>query len=123
MHPPSMSGSSAGLRLTGLPTIMLCTKFQAGYKVTPLSRLGQAAEPVVGAVDSDVDMKTPPKTQVDTMPPDKFFAYAAEILELHPPHVTDQPILAHAADRHRERQDLRLGEGRSGHRGWADVHA
>ena len=28
------------------------------------------------------------------MPAGKFFAYAAELLKLHPPHITDQPILA-----------------------------
>ena len=39
-------------------------------------------------------MKTPPKVQVDTMPAAKFFAYAAELLKLHPPHITDQPIIA-----------------------------
>ena len=39
-------------------------------------------------------MKTPPKIQVDTMPADKFFAYAAELLKLHPPHITDEPIIA-----------------------------
>src|SRR6202043_800195 len=54
----------------------------------------QAVEPVVGNVDPDVDMKTPPKIQVDTMPAGKFFAYAAEILKLQPPHITDEPILA-----------------------------
>jgi len=41
-----------------------------------------------------VDMKTPPKIQVDTMPAGKFFAYAAEVLKLQPPHLTDQPIVA-----------------------------
>jgi hypothetical protein len=55
---------------------------------------GQAVEPVVGDVDPGVDMKTPPKTQVDTMPAGKFFAYAAEILKVQPPHITDEPILA-----------------------------
>jgi len=39
-------------------------------------------------------MKTPPKVQVDTMDAGKFFAYAAELLKLHPPHITDQPIIA-----------------------------
>ncbi len=45
-------------------------------------------------VDPTVDMKTPPKTQVDTMPAAKYFTYAAELLKLHPPHLTDQPIIA-----------------------------
>ena len=67
---------------------------QAGYKITPMSRRGAAAEPVVGAVDPDIDMKTPPKTTVDTMPAGKFFAYAADILKLQPPHLSDQPIVA-----------------------------
>ena len=78
----------------GPPDYDAVHKVQAGYKITPLSQWGKAAEPIIGAVDPGVDMKTPPKTQVDTMPADKFFAYAAEILKLQPPHVTDQPILA-----------------------------
>jgi hypothetical protein len=39
-------------------------------------------------------MKTPPKLQVDRMPADKFFSYAAEILKVNPPHITDQPMIA-----------------------------
>ena len=39
-------------------------------------------------------MKTAPKIQVDTMPADKYFAIAAELLEQQQPHITDQPILA-----------------------------
>jgi hypothetical protein len=39
-------------------------------------------------------MKTPPKVQVDTMPTDKYFTYASELLKLHPPHITDEPIIA-----------------------------
>ena len=46
------------------------------------------------AIDPTVDMKTPPKVQVDTMPAGKYFAYAADLLKLQPPHVTDQPIVA-----------------------------
>jgi hypothetical protein len=69
-------------------------KIQAGYKITPLSQWGK--EPVTPEVKIDpaIDMKTPPKIQVDTMKADKFFAYAAELLKLHPPHITDQPIIA-----------------------------
>jgi hypothetical protein len=39
-------------------------------------------------------MKTPPKVQVDTMSAERYFAYAAEVMKLQPPHVTDQPIIA-----------------------------
>src|SRR5450631_864886 len=69
-------------------------KIQAGYKVTPLSRWGKTPEPVTVKIDPAVDMKTPPKVQVDTMQAAKYFAYAAELLKLHPPHDTDQPIIA-----------------------------
>ncbi|AWY43779.1 DUF1254 domain-containing protein [Pseudomonas putida] len=69
-------------------------KIQAGYTVTPLSRLGKEAEPVSVRIDSTVDMKTPPKIQVDTMSAANYFAYAAELLKLHPAHATDQPMLA-----------------------------
>ena len=69
-------------------------KIQAGFKVTPLSQWGKEAQPVAVKIDPAVDMKTPPKEQVDTMPAGKFFAYAAQLLKLHPPHITDQPIIA-----------------------------
>jgi hypothetical protein len=67
---------------------------QAGYGVTPLSGRGRQPAPAAVKIDADVDMKTPPKTQVDTMPAARYFAYAAELLKLHPPHLTDQPIVA-----------------------------
>jgi hypothetical protein len=69
-------------------------KVQDGYKVTALSQWGKPATPVEVKIDPTVDMKTPPKVQVDTMPADKFFAYAAELLKVNPPHITDQPIIA-----------------------------
>jgi hypothetical protein len=69
-------------------------KIQAGFKITPLSRCGKEPEPIQVKIDPTVDMKTPPKVQVDTMPAGKFFAYAAELLKIHPPHLTDQPIIA-----------------------------
>ena len=69
-------------------------KIQAGYKVTPLSRWGKTNEAVTVNVDPAVDMKTPPKTQTDTMSAEKFFTYAVELLKVNPPHITDEPILA-----------------------------
>ena len=53
-----------------------------------------AGEPAAGTVDPGVDMKTPPKVAVDRMSGAEFFAYAAEIFKLQPPHITDQPIVA-----------------------------
>jgi hypothetical protein len=67
---------------------------QAGFKITPLSGWGKPAVPVKADIDPSVDIKTPPKVQVDTMKGEAFFTYAAELLKLHPPHVTDQPIIA-----------------------------
>jgi hypothetical protein len=67
---------------------------QAGYKITPLSGWGKPVRPAIAVVDPKVDMKTPPKTIVDTMTAGQFFAYATEIFKLQPPHITDQPIVA-----------------------------
>jgi hypothetical protein len=69
-------------------------KIQAGYTVTPLSRLGKEPEAVTVKVDPAVDMKTPPKIQVDSMSAANYFTYAAELLKVNPPHSTDQPMLA-----------------------------
>ena len=69
-------------------------KIQAGYKVTPLSEWGKAVKPVEAKIDPAIDMKTPPKVQIDTMPAGKYFAYAADLLRLNPPHATDQPMIA-----------------------------
>lgn len=69
-------------------------KIQAGYKITPLSDWGSSPKPSEAKIDPAIDMKTPPKLQVDRMPADKYFARAAELLKLHPPHITDQPIIA-----------------------------
>jgi hypothetical protein len=76
---------------------------QVGYKITPLSHSGKPIQPVEVKIDPSVDMKTPPKVQTDTMPAAKFFAYAAELLKITPPHITDQPMIAVEKDRHRAR--------------------
>ena len=78
----------------GPPDYDAVHKIQAGYKITPLSRWGKTAEVVTAKVDPSVDMKTPPKIQVDTMLADKYFSYAAEIMKVNPPHITDEPMVA-----------------------------
>src|SRR5258708_18217805 len=72
----------------GPPDYDAVHKIQAGYKVTPLSDWGKTPKPVEVKIDPGVDMKTPPKIQVDTMAAAQYFAYAAELLKLHPPHHT-----------------------------------
>jgi hypothetical protein len=78
----------------GPPDYDAVHKIQAGYKVTALSEWGKTPTPVQVKIDPTVDMKTPPKVQVDTMSAGKYFAYAAELLTVNPPHLTDEPILA-----------------------------
>jgi hypothetical protein len=78
----------------GPPDYEAVHKIQAGYKLIPLSRWGKAPEPVVVKIDPTVDMKTPPKVQVDTMPAGAYFAYATDLLKLQPPHITDEAIIA-----------------------------
>ena len=78
----------------GPPDYEAVRKIQAGLKVTMLSEWGKTpAAPTVN-VDPSVDMKTPPKVLVDSMPAAQYFGYAAELLKVNPPHITDQPILA-----------------------------
>ena len=69
-------------------------KVQQGYTITPLSRLGKGTQPASASLDTGIDMKTPPMKQVDSMTAEKFFACAAELLKVNPPHSTDQPIIA-----------------------------
>jgi hypothetical protein len=69
-------------------------KIQAGYKVTPLSEWGKPERVPQAKIDSSVDMKTSPKTQVDSMPAEQFFTYGAELMKVNAPHITDQPIVA-----------------------------
>jgi hypothetical protein len=78
----------------GPPDYDAVRKIQAGYKITPLSGWGKSPEAVTGKIDPSVDMKTPPKIQVDTMSGDKYFTYAAEVMKVNPPHITDEPIVA-----------------------------
>src|SRR5215470_13373230 len=55
-------------------------KIQAGYKVTLLSEWSKSPRPVEVKIDPSVDMKTPPKVQVDSMSAGVYFARAAELL-------------------------------------------
>jgi hypothetical protein len=70
---------------------------QSGFIVTPLSRWPEAPLEVEASVEASVDMDTAPLDQVSSLGGLDFFTYAAELMQLHPPHVTDQPIIARMA--------------------------
>src|SRR5258708_18551302 len=58
----------------------------------PYTTLSRSPQPETVKVDPTIDMKTPPKLQVDTMPAGRYFTYAAELLKVNPPHITDQKL-------------------------------
>jgi hypothetical protein len=79
---------------------------QAGFAVTPLARWGQPpGPPPAFEADPAVDMSVPPLEQVEAMPATGFFALAAELMKVHPPHPTDYSVLSRIA-----RIGLRPGE-------------
>jgi hypothetical protein len=80
-------------RTDGPPDYDAVRKIQAGFKITLLSDWGKPPRAPEARIDPSVDMKTPPKVRVDTMPAGKYFAYAAELLKVNAPHLTDEPIL------------------------------
>ena len=67
---------------------------QDGYRITPLSQWGQTIQPVPVAIDPTVDMTTPPLTQVNTLTAAQYFSYGADLMKLHPPHITDWSTIA-----------------------------
>lgn len=69
-------------------------RFQDGLRLTPLWQSGQPAQPKPLEIDPRVDMQTPPLRQVNDMLGLDYFRYAAELMRLHPPHITDQAVVA-----------------------------
>jgi hypothetical protein len=70
---------------------------QNGYQVTPLSQWDKPVKPAAAVIDPSVDMKTPPLQQVNTLTAAQYFGYGAELMKLHPPHVTDWSTIARLA--------------------------
>jgi len=73
-------------------------QIQAGVAATPLARWGQpSAPPPPFEADPAVDMTTTPLDQVEAMSAAGFFTLAAELMKVHPPHLTDFSVLSRIA--------------------------
>ena len=70
---------------------------QSGFVATPLSRWPETPLQVDAFIEASIDMDMAPLDQVNSMSGLDFFSYAAELMQLHRPHVTDQPITARMA--------------------------
>ena len=92
----------------GPPDYDAVHKIQAGYKITPLSQWGKTPEPVEVKIDPTIDMKTPPKIQVDTMPAGKYFRLRSRTHEAAAAaHHGSADHRADEAHRYRAGQELR----------------
>ncbi len=69
-------------------------KVQDGYAITPLSQWGKPPVAPKATIDPAVDMKTPPLDQVNNMKGTEYFRLAAELMKLHPPHLSDWSTVA-----------------------------
>jgi hypothetical protein len=70
-------------------------RVQHGFAIAPLSDWGRIkGAPHEAVIDPGIDMKTEPLVQVNSMPAAKYFSYAAELMKIHPPHLTDWSIIA-----------------------------
>lgn len=67
---------------------------QDGFTLTPLAQWNLPPQSRRVKADPSLDLKTPAREQVESMPTDAFFTYAAELLRRNPAHATDQPVLA-----------------------------
>src|SRR5262245_9709744 len=70
---------------------------QDQYKLVPLSAHGSAYTPPAGQIDPSIDMKPPPREQVERMDTMSFFKLLAELMQQNPPDADDGPILARLA--------------------------
>lgn len=81
-------------------------RLQDAYKLTPLSHWGSDyAAPVKSPTDPRIDNRTDPLQQVNSLSGVELLARFSQLLNTHPPHANDYPILF-------EMRRLGLGPGR-----------
>jgi hypothetical protein len=78
----------------GPPDYPAVHKIQDAFGLIPLSAWGAQAPQVTAAIDPSVDTVTPPLDQVNGMSAEDFFDYGLDLMELHPPHLTDWSLVA-----------------------------
>jgi len=69
-------------------------KIQDDYVVTPLSQWGRSPRPRAQKIDPAEDAHTTPKAQLHAMSAATFFSYAADLMAIDTPHLTDWSILS-----------------------------
>lgn len=67
---------------------------QDGFTITPSALQSPKPQTIANDAIPPLDLKTPPLQQVNGMSATAYFRYAAELMKMHPPHITDQPIVA-----------------------------
>lgn len=72
---------------------------QDKYRLTPLSAYvsGKKYTPPVGTVDPNIDMKTPPREQVNSLSGKDYFTLLAKLMKANPPAKADAPMMAKLA--------------------------
>lgn len=72
---------------------------QDKYRLTPLSAYvpGRKYTPPLGKVDPSIDMKTPPREQVNALSGKDYFTLLATLMKTNPPAAADAPMVAKLA--------------------------
>jgi hypothetical protein len=68
--------------------------FQDQLSLVPLSAYGKSYTPPRGHVDPNIDMKAPPRNQVNALDAGAYFKLMAELMKNNPPTAADAPIVA-----------------------------
>ena len=68
-------------------------KMQDDISVVPLSSYGQSYTPPPGAVDTNIDMKTPVRNQVNALSAEDYFKLLAKLMKDNPPAEADAPMV------------------------------
>ncbi len=66
---------------------------QNQYSLTPLSSFGKNYTPPQGAIDSNIDMTTPVRDQVNAMSADQYYKQFAALMKTNPPTKADTPMV------------------------------